>query len=104
MSSRSVLQWRGVSEYPWVACVRGALTLALIYIQEAHAVDEWSIARARMSRVGLGPPTAEGAGGGCRGVKAAGAPVSIVQHKSLPERLAAARSFVADYGVPLRFP
>lgn len=78
--------------------------LALIYIQEAHAIDEWPIASARMSRVGLGPPTAEGAGGSSSGVKAAGAPVSIAQHKSLAERLAAARSFVADYGVPLRIP
>ena len=50
-----------------------------LYIQEAHATDEWPINSARCSRTGR--------------------PVCFAQHKSLGERINAAREFIRDYDV-----
>lgn len=60
---------------------RGAAVVAFVYIQEAHATDEWPISSARLSR------------------RPGGAPVCIAQHAALEDRLAAARQFATDYGV-----
>ena len=54
-------------------------TLAAVYIEEAHATDEWPISSQRESR--------------------AAAPVAIPQHKTLGDREAAARDFVGAYKV-----
>jgi hypothetical protein len=56
-------------------------SLLCLYIEEAHAQDEWPITSARLSRTG--------------------APVCIKQHVTLEDRLAACRDFVRDYQVPL---
>lgn len=55
----------------------GSATLAAVYIEEAHATDEWPITS--QSR--------------------AAAPVAIPQHKTLGDREAAARAFVGAYNV-----
>lgn len=53
---------------------------AMVYTMEAHAVDEWPISSARY--------------------EPSGAPVCIPQHKTLEERLAAARTFQETFSVP----
>lgn len=53
---------------------------ALVYIAEAHAVDEWPIRSARY--------------------EPSGQPVSIAQHRSDAERAAAARRFRETFAVP----
>ena len=53
--------------------------LAMLYIQEAHAQDEWPISSARLSRTG--------------------APILINQHRTMQERLGACRDFVRDFGI-----
>ncbi len=63
----------------WAADYQGVAQVAMVYIQEAHATDEWPISSSRMT-VG-------------------GVPIAIAQHKTLAERLSAARDFVADYAV-----
>lgn len=53
---------------------------ALVYTLEAHAIDEWPISSSRYN------PTGE--------------PVSILQHQTKEDRLAAAREFRAVFKVP----
>ena len=79
----------------WAAAYGARAQLAVVYIEEAHATDEWPISSCRLSRKGLG-----GAAGG--GGRNAGAPVLYAQQKTIGDRLAAARDFVRDYDVPLQ--
>lgn len=60
---------------------RGRADFLLIYIEEAHAVDEWPISSARFN-----------AGHGV---------VALRQHKLLEDRAAAARTLVRNLGVAL---
>lgn len=66
-------------------------TLAMLYIQEAHAQNEWPITSCRLSKKGLAPGAPPGT---------LGAPICYNQHSSLAERLTACRDFVNDYSVP----
>ena len=70
--------------------------VAIIYIQEAHAVDEWPISSCFMSRVGR-PLPAEGWEEAEE--ELCGGTVSIPQHTSMAARIAAASDFVRDNGV-----
>jgi hypothetical protein len=92
----------------WSRAYGARAQLALVYIQEAHAQDEWPISSCRLAKV----PRVEAAGGGAAGVGAAGggagggaahgAPIIIKQQRSIEDRLAAARDFVRDYALPLQ--
>lgn len=66
-------------------------TLALMYIQEAHAVDEWPINSNRLSKKGLNSNS----------TVTEGLPVCYRQHQSIEERVQAATDFVTDYDVPV---
>jgi hypothetical protein len=57
----------------------GVARLVIVYIEEAHAQDEWPISSARLSRTG--------------------APVVYRQHTTQGERLRACGDFVRDYGL-----
>jgi hypothetical protein len=59
--------------------------MAVVYIEEAHAADEWPIKSSRAAAPGR-----------------AGVPVDYPQHRSLGDRLAAAADFAAHYRLPLR--
>ena len=79
----------------------------MVYIQEAHAQDEWPIASCRLSKKGLaagaaGAAGAGGAAGTAGGGGACGAPVLYTQQTVIGDRLAAAHDFVRDYAVPLQ--
>ena len=63
----------------WGVDFADVAALAVVYIEEAHATDEWPISSARL----------------------AAAPVAIAAHKTIDDRLAAATSFARDYAVPL---
>jgi hypothetical protein len=67
----------------WGAQYGHAARLAVVYIQEAHATDEWPISSARLSK------------------KAEKAAVSYAQHRIIGDRLKAARDFCEDYAVPV---
>ena len=54
-------------------CTPGSVRFVAIYIQEAHAKDEWPISEA---------------------------PREFRQHRGMGERLAAARAFIEDYDMP----
>ena len=82
----------------WARDYAARAQLAVVYIQEAHAVDEWPISSVRLSRLGLGPPQAP-AGSEAGAPAARGQPVCLQQATSLAQRLEAARAFVHDYGV-----
>ena len=64
----------------WSSEYAASAALAVVYIEEAHASDEWPISSARMAP--------------------SGAPVCIPSHKTLPDRLAAAAAFCGDFAVP----
>jgi hypothetical protein len=82
----------------WAAAYGARAQLCMIYIEEAHAQDEWPISSCRLSKKGLSAASAAGeCGGGARG-----APVIYLQQKTIGDRLAAARDFVRDYEVPLQ--
>ncbi len=58
---------------------RGVARLVLVYIEEAHAQDEWPITSSRLSRTG--------------------APIVYTQHTSQEARLQACADFVRDYAL-----
>lgn len=58
--------------------------MAVVYIEEAHAADEWPIRSSRAAAPGR-----------------AGVPVEYAQHRSLGDRLRAAADFAAHYRLPL---
>jgi hypothetical protein len=83
------------------ASVHGARAqLCMVYIEEAHAQDEWPIASCRLSKKGLAADAAGAAG--AAGGGACGAPVLYMQQTTIADRLSAARDFVRDYAVPLQ--
>lgn len=59
----------------------GAVNCLMVYISEAHAADEWPISSSRYN--------------GGRGA------VVVAQHRTTAERCAAARAFMADFGVTM---
>lgn len=63
-----------------LAAEYASLRWALVYTLEAHATDEWPISSARY--------------------EPSGRPVSIRQHRSIEERLAAAEGFRGSFDVP----
>jgi len=65
----------------WEAEFGSEFAFAMVYIAEAHAIDEWPVQSARNSP--------------------SGQPVSYKQHTSAEERLAAARDFSRDFSVHL---
>ena len=74
------------------AAGRNAVRFAMVYIAEAHAKDEWCVARHPRP-----PPTNRltRAGRCLRPISEARR--EFDQHKTLPERVAAARALLSDY-------
>lgn len=64
-----------------LAAYGDALACVLVYIEEAHAADEWPISSARSAPRGV--------------------PVALRVHRSDDEREAAARALLEDFDVPL---
>ncbi len=64
----------------WAGEYKASVALAVVYIDEAHASDEWPISSARDA------PRGE--------------PVTIAAHRTLPDRLAAARALADDFALP----
>lgn len=62
--------------------VVGRAAVALLYVEEAHATDEWPIRSAKAAAPGR-----------------EGVPVEYRQARELPERLAAAADLVAHFGL-----
>lgn len=75
----------GVDSFVTMArALAGRARVVIVYIQEAHARDEWPILSARAAAPGR-----------------EGVPVDYAQHASLDDRVAAAGDFVRHYSLPL---
>lgn len=66
----------------WMREYGAWVTLAVVYIEEAHATDEWPISSARCAAPGK-----------------EGVPVCIARHTTLDARFEAATSFMTDFGL-----